>query len=243
MSECFPLHPGSPCRGLLQAAGVHDLAEARAVAVAGFQLLGLPLRLPVHTPDLSEKAAAALVASLPASLTPVCITYETEPDALLHLLRTLGTRHVQLHASQGTEADVALLRELKRRAPDLCIIKSCIVGLGNEEALVEQVRACADYADAFITDTYDPSSGATGATGLPHDWNVSRRLAALSPRPLILAGGLHPGNVARAVRAVRPAGVDAHTGLEDADGRKDSMKLQEFVREASKAFGEIEGGE
>ncbi|MFW5837260.1 MAG: phosphoribosylanthranilate isomerase, partial [Desulfovibrionaceae bacterium] len=95
---------------------------------------------------------------------------------------------------------------------------------------------------AFITDTFDPATGASGATGLTHDWSVSRRLVELSPRPVILAGGLGPDNVAAAVRAVRPAGVDAHTGLEDASGAKVYEKMRDFADQARQAWSEMKRG-
>ena len=89
-----------------------------------------------------------------------------------------------------------------------------------------------------LTDTYAPETGAAGATGRTHDWAVSRRLVELSPRPVILAGGLTPANVRQAIAAVRAAAVDVHTGVEDASGRKDRAKVREFVAEARAAFAE-----
>jgi phosphoribosylanthranilate isomerase len=68
-----------------------------------------------------------------------------------------------------------------------------------------------------------------------HDWEVSRSIVRESPRPVILAGGLDPENVYEAVMSVAPAGVDAHSGLEDSRGRKDPEKVREFVREALRA--------
>ena len=88
----------------------------------------------------------------------------------------------------------------------------------NSQALVDDVARLAPLVDCFITDTFDPSTGARGATGKTHDWAVSRRLVEASPKPVILAGGLHPGNLGEAVRGVRPAGVDVHTGIEEPDG-------------------------
>jgi phosphoribosylanthranilate isomerase len=92
------------------------------------------------------------------------------------------------------------------------------------------------HCDAFITDTYDPATGACGATGKVHDWDISRRLVDISPKPVMLAGGLNPKNVRKAIEHVRPAGVDAHTGVEGSDGRKDSVAVRAFVREALAAF-------
>ncbi len=230
------MFPGRAFSGLIQVAGVHDLAEAQDVAEAGAHALGIPLRLPVHTPDLSEAEAAALVAALPACLVPVLITYETRPLALVGLARQLGIRHVQLHAALGRE-DAAVLARIKDLTPDIFLIKSLIVrGAPEQAALEAELAACAPHVDAFITDSFDPASGATGATGMTHDWKLSRRLVELSPRPVILAGGLDPGNVAAAIAQVRPAGVDAHTGLEDAWGRKHPELLRAFVARAKEAF-------
>ena len=65
---------------------------------------------------------------------------------------------------------------------------------------------------------------------------MSRRLVELADRPVILAGGLTPENVKRAVLEVRPAGVDTHTGVEDASGRKSREKVEKFLSEADEAF-------
>ena len=90
--------------------------------------------------------------------------------------------------------------------------------------------------DAFITDSFDPDTGAIGATGKVHDWQVSARLVDLSPRPVILAGGLNPDNVRNAIIQVRPAGVDVHTGIEGSDGRKRRDLVERFVAEAQAGF-------
>jgi phosphoribosylanthranilate isomerase len=93
--------------------------------------------------------------------------------------------------------------------------------------------------DAFITDTFDPETGASGATGKTHDWEVSRKLVKMSARPVILAGGLNPANVRQAIYAVNPAGVDAHGGVEHPDGKKDRELVDTFVREATDAFASL----
>jgi phosphoribosylanthranilate isomerase len=79
--------------------------------------------------------------------------------------------------------------------------------------------------------------GARSGTGAVSDW---RQAAALAEHTrLILAGGLHAGNVAEAIRAVRPFGVDTSSGVELRPGVKDANKILAFVRAARAAFGEI----
>ena len=70
---------------------------------------------------------------------------------------------------------------------------------------------------------------------------MSRRLAELADRPIILAGGLTPENVKSAILEVRPAGVDSHTGVEDSTGRKSREKVQKFLSEANEAFDLVKG--
>lgn len=101
--------------------------------------------------------------------------------------------HVQtlLHGAVSPE----ILARLKTFAPALQIIKSLIVHESNLADLTAVVEDLAPYVNAFITDTFDPATGASGATGKTHDWTVSRKLVELSPKPVILAGGLNPSNV------------------------------------------------
>jgi len=130
---------------------------------------------------------------------------------------------------------------LKEEAPQLRIIKSLIVRGSNTDTLIDEVRRYEACVDSFIIDTSDPVTGASGATGRVHDWEISRRLVASSARPLILAGGLNAGNVRQAIRTVRPAGVDVHTGIEGRDGRKRYDLTRCFVEEAGGVLGDRAG--
>jgi len=220
---------------LIQVAGVIDAPEAAMLIDAGVRFLGFPLRLTVNKEDLSEAEAAALVRSFPAGVRGVLITYLSKAGDVLDFCRDLGVRTVQLHGA----IDAAELAEIKRRDPGLTVFKSLVVRAGNEPELRRLVEATSPFVDAYITDTFNPATGQEGATGLTHDWAVSRRLVEWSPRPVILAGGLHAGNVADAIRAVRPAGVDSHTGVEGPDGRKDPDKVRAFVANARAAFSSL----
>jgi phosphoribosylanthranilate isomerase len=219
---------------LIQVAGIIDAAEAALVQECGIRYLGFPLRLPVNREDLTEPEAAAIIRSLRPPVRGVLITYLAEAEAIAAFCRTLGARMVQLHGDVPS-SELARLRELD---PGLTIVKSLVVGLHPMPVLERLVTELGPFVDGFLTDTYAPDTGAAGATGRTHDWALSRRLAELSARPVILAGGLTPANVRQAISEVRPAGVDVHTGVEDATGRKDRAKLMAFVAEASAAFRE-----
>lgn len=218
-------------RPMVQVAGIRGLQEAVMLAQCGCTHLGFPLGPGVVEEDLPPDAAARVVQGLEQALgsrCPVCvaITYLADPEAIAALLDAAGMRAVQLHGHILPER-VAELRALR---PGLLLFKSLVVG--RDAGLLETARAYAPYVDAFLTDTHDPVTGADGATGRTHDWSISRALVCSGPTPVILAGGLGPENVAEAIRRVQPAGVDAHTGLEDAAGRKDPDKVRRFVQTA-----------
>jgi phosphoribosylanthranilate isomerase len=217
---------------LIQIAGVTDAAEAQMLQQCGVRYLGFPLRLPVHREDLTEQDAAAIIKSLAPPVFGVLITYLSEARELAAFCHALGARIVQLHS----DIDQDELKRLKTLDPNLTVIKSLVIGMRDEKALEAMLNKLAPFVDAFITDTFDPKTGASGATGKTHDWRVSPRLVELADRPIILAGGLTPENVRRAILEVRPAGVDSHTGVEDSTGRKSREKVQKFLSEAYEAF-------
>lgn len=219
----------------IQAAGIKDLEEAELLMQAGFHYLGFPVDPPVHEADLTIEEAASVIRHIHPPHYAVVITYLDSAAEVIQLCEHTGAQIAQLHGDISWSS----LSKIRQLAPHLSLIKSLIVRPGNQNDLQEKIARLSEWVDAFITDTYDPQTGATGATGKTHDWGVSRELVVRSPRPVILAGGLTPDNVDEAIRRVRPEGVDAHTGLEDADGRKDPDKVSRFVKTAQAAFAAI----
>ena len=211
----------------IQIAGIVDEPEARMLIGCGVKFIGFPLKLSSHQEDLSENMTANIIRNC-----GVLITYLTDAVDISGLCRFLGTNIVQVHG----EIDESELSKLRRMAPNLLIIKSLIVRDDNLAELQGRMKLCTPYVDAFLTDTYDPLTGAYGATGKTHNWDISQKLVEISPKPLILAGGLNPQNVQSAILRVRPSGVDVHSGVELKDGRKSLELVSAFVSGAKKAF-------
>ena len=201
----------------------------------GVQYLGFPLRLPVHQEDLTEEAASKIIRKLRPPHFGIIITYLDDAVEIAAYCRSLGVPRVQLHGDVAVEE----LKKLKELDPKLTVVKSLVVGLYTMETLEWMVSQMSEFVDGFITDTYDPISEASGGTGKTHDWGISKRLVQLSNRPIILAGGLTPDNVRMAILQVKPAGVDSHTGVEDASGRKSREKVERFIAEAEAGFNQV----
>lgn len=87
--------------------------------------------------------------------------------------------------------------------------------------------------DAVLLDAFSPQQ--YGGTGERIDWGWAAEFVAASPKPVVLAGGLNPSNVADAIRTVRPYAVDVASGVEAAPGIKDHKLIRAFIREATGA--------
>lgn len=215
----------------IQVAGVSSLEEALFAHSVGVDALGFTLGLPSGVHDgLTPAKASDITSHLPDSATVILITYAGSTRELHELVSYIGAHAVQLHGGAKKE-ELAALRQLcpKVRA----IARVSVTGPSSaEDALSFQPPLW----DAIILDSVDPRTKAIGATGITHDWNVSAEIVRQSSLPVILAGGLHPGNVAEAIKKVLPAGVDAHTGLESQNGARDLDKIRLFAKSAKEAF-------
>jgi len=218
----------------VQVAGVSSLDEALFCRDVGVQALGFTLELPSGSHDgLTNERARSIIRRLPRDVMPVLITYLDSATNAARLAEWLQVHAIQFHG-EITDEQVGLFR---RHCPAVRTIGRITVS--GKDALVRTSRFKQPLWDAVILDSFDPASGAVGATGLTHDWSVSARIVSQSPVPVILAGGLNHENVAEAIATVRPQGVDAHTGLEDDDGSRNFGKIEAFAKAALEALGPV----
>jgi phosphoribosylanthranilate isomerase len=101
----------------------------------------------------------------------------------------------------------------------------------NPKAIADRAHhAVALLLDAFVEGMY-------GGTGKTVDWDLAAEVVKISKKPVILAGGLTPENVAEAIRQVRPYAVDVSSGVESSPGIKDPAKMKVFFEAVSSANG------
>ena len=216
----------------IQVAGVIDQKEADLLIECGVNYLGFPLRLPVNKEDLTEEEAKEIIQKLFPPNYGIVISYSSTADEAIELCDKVGVDIIQLHGP----IKIAELVKLKSLKPELKIIKSIVISNDNVIELLDNLKKFEPFVDAIITDTYDPTSGASGATGKTHNWEISKKIVELSSKPVILAGGLNPENVYDAILKVKPAGVDVHTGVENSSGRKEEQLVRKFFEQSNKAF-------
>jgi phosphoribosylanthranilate isomerase len=157
--------------------------------------------------------ARKIIRNLPASICTVGVFVNLDPADLMEIAAFCGIDLIQLHGDESPE--------YCRQFPAERLIKALFP---RDERAVEE--AAAYPARAILIDSRTPSR--FGGTGRTADWSLAKKIKALG-RPLVLAGGLNPENVAAAVAAVGPDAVDFNSGVEFEPGRKDPDKIARAV--------------
>ncbi len=218
----------SPARPQVKVCCIGSLAEADAALAAGAHALGLVSAMPSGPGVIDEAlitAIAAHVAQRRPDVQTFLLTSHTSAEAIVAQHLRCCTTTLQLVDHLPT---VELAR-LRAALPGVRLVQVVHV-MG--EASIDQAVAAAPWVDAILLDSGNPAAlvKELGGTGRTHDWALSGRIraavAALG-KPLYLAGGLHGGNVAQAVAAVRPYGLDVCSGVRQA-GQLDAGRLVAF---------------
>lgn len=187
-------------------------ADRDAAVAAGADALGFIVDVPVETPrEIDPGRAAELIDGVPPFVTSVLVTMPADVDTTAERLRETGADAIQLHNDHPPdELDRLGATVIKRVGTDL-----------------DAARRYAAAADALIVDAVGESGA--GGTGHAVDHTAARAVREAVDVPVILAGGLDPGNVADAIDAVDPFAVDVSSGVEAVEGRKDHEAVAAFV--------------
>ncbi len=201
----------APARVRVKICGITRLEDALAAIEAGADALGFVFYDPSPR-AITPAQAAAIVAQLPPFVTVTGLFVDAGESDVRAILRDVPLDLLQFHGNESN-ADCARFGRPW--------IKALRVQPGQDLGAI-----MAAYPDArgILLDAWHPEQ--PGGTGLQFDW---RLVPVSSCRPLILAGGLTPDNVAEAIRQTRPYAVDVSGGVEYAKGVKDAAKIQAFM--------------
>jgi phosphoribosylanthranilate isomerase len=208
-------------RMIVQIYEIQDPVEARQVSEAGVDHVGILVGNGEFPREIAPANAAAILAAVPAPSKKVILTLSGQIAAVEEIARHLKPDILHL----GSVLEVISprdVRTLKRKFPRVRIVRSIPI-VGQESHLL--ARQYEGIADFLLLDSHNPDDKQVGATGVIHNWDISRRIVEEISTPIILAGGLGPENVDAAIRMVYPAGVDSKT-MTDKTGshRKDLQK-------------------
>lgn len=194
--------------------GITSAADALAAAEAGADALGFMFyeKSPRH---ISVRQAAEITRELSPFVLKVGVFVDAPEDLVMRAIGDCGLNLLQFHGNES---------------PEYCTQ----FGLMSMKAFrirdAESLKQLPEYpTDAWLLDGYVPDK--LGGTGERFNWDLAIE-AKKAGRPIFLAGGLTPANVAEAVRKVQPFGVDVSSGVESEPGRKDHAKVREFIKAA-----------
>lgn len=218
-----------PARLRVKICCISSTEEAEIAITAGADALGLVSAMPSGPGPIDESLIAEIVSWVGDRADTVLLTSRQSATAIADQSSRLAPSVLQLVDALTTEE----LLTLRNLCPDRAIMPVLHVPAGN--ALAEALLM-APASDALLLDSGNPNAAIKelGGTGRLHDWSVSRAIVEEAGRPVFLAGGLNPSNVASAVTAVRPFGVDVCSGVRT-KGRLDAAKVKDLIAAARSA--------
>ncbi|HEU5467920.1 MAG TPA: phosphoribosylanthranilate isomerase [Steroidobacteraceae bacterium] len=201
---------------------IASIDEARLAIGAGASAIGLVSAMPSGPGPIEEPEIARIAAAVPPPTETFLLTALTDAEAIAAQRRRCGTTAVQLVDA----LEEAELRRLRRLLPATRLVQ--VIHVTGPES-VDEAQAAAPLVDTLLLDSGNPKLAVKelGGTGRVHDWETSRRIRDSVGVPVLLAGGLHPGNAREALERVRPAGLDVCSGLRP-NGRLDASLLRGF---------------
>jgi len=215
---------------LIQVYEIASPGEAAALSAMGVDHIGVLVGDGSFPREQSIGHARQIFDGIGAGAKACALIVSAQVSAIAAMARVLQPDILHLGAAPEllSPADVA---QLKAHFPNLPIMRSIPV---VDEGSLALARAYEGVADLLLLDSHDPGDRQIGALGIAHDWELDRRIVASARMPVIVAGGLGPDNVADAIRASRPAGVDSKTKTDRVDGShtKDLQAVRAFIAAA-----------
>ena len=214
---------------LVQIYEVQTPEEAATLARLGVDHIGVLVGDGAFPRELATDCASAIFAALPPGAQRVALSLSADPAEVTRVVEL--TRPDIIHIGAAVELfSVRDTQMLKTAFPDVRVMRAIPI---IDEASIECANDYRGIADFLLLDSHDPGERQIGGLGRTHDWSISRRIVDAVGVPVILAGGLDADNVAAAIGAVRPAGVDSKTKTDRADGNgKDLDKVRRLVTAA-----------
>jgi phosphoribosylanthranilate isomerase len=201
--------------------GITRKEDLDAAVEAGADAVGFVVGVSSSPRNLSLKDAERLIKQVPLFMKSVLVTVPRSIDDFA-AYKKLNPDIIQTHG------DNIHAESIRLKLPNIMLIRGVNAQVAND---LDAVSKASELFDAVLLDSF--VEGLYGGTGVVHDWELSRRVKqAVQPKPLILAGGLNPENVAEAVCTVEPYAVDVSSGVERQPGIKSHKKIVEFIKNA-----------
>lgn len=208
-------------RTRIKLCGLTRVEDVKSAVAVGADAIGLVF-YPKSARYVSPPDAAKLLAALPPFVSAVGLFVNATPEEVVNVVQQAPVSLLQFHGDETLAQCCAAARAANR--PFMRTVRVGADFTGSDLIECEQdYRAASDLFAGLLLDSLVDGYGGGGKV---FDWSVIP--AELAPR-IVLSGGLDPQNVAEAVRRVRPFAVDVSSGIEQAKGIKDAIRMQAFV--------------
>jgi phosphoribosylanthranilate isomerase len=215
---------------LVQIYGLTTPEDAHTVNALRPDHVGVVLDEGFDAWDSVDAGTARDIVSELTDVVVVALSLAVERDQILRTVDTLrpGILHLARAANDLTEDALASL------CSEIAPVGLMVTVAVTDRHAISTAERLSTVADFLLLDSANPDTGKVGASGHVHDWSLSRTIVESSPKPCILAGGLGPANVAQAIEAVAPFGVDSETrtSLDQDRRRKDPDRVRRFIERA-----------
>lgn len=203
---------------------IGNIAEAEMAIKYGASAIGLVSEMPSGPGVIAEELIAEIASSVPSEISTFLLTSKQDTASIIAQQKRCKVKTIQI-CDTLTDGDYS---DFKEDLPDINIIKVIHV---VDDSSVEEAISIAPLVDGLLLDSGNVSSSVKelGGTGRTHNWELSKAIVELAQAPVWLAGGLNPQNIAEAIEAVSPYGVDVCSGVRN-DDKLDEKKLSRFVK-------------
>ena len=199
--------------------GITRPDQGKAIASLGANALGF-ICVPASPRYVTARQIHAVTEQLKDNVERIGVFANSTMTEIAQIVAEAGLTGVQLHGDESPDFCI----QLRQVLPQVEIIKALRVK--NSQAL-EQLDAYTSYVDTLLLDAYDPQQ--LGGTGKTLDWDT---LQAFNPKcAWLLAGGLTPTNILKALSQVKPNGIDLSSGVERNPGDKDLSKVSQLFEQ------------
>ena len=211
----------------IQMAGIRNKEDALMCVDCGVDIIGL-LVGQAHTSDdfITKEQAREIKLSLPKNIKSTLITHLEKASKIIEIADFIDVDYIQLH-SHLPETEVEIIH---KALPNKKLLR--LIHIDSDGTILNDINKI-QFVDFYFTDSINTKTNQVGGTGLIHNLKTDRTLVEKLDKPVFIAGGLTPSNVAEAVKFCRPYGVDVNSGCRAVDGSRDKQKVIDFVRNAN----------
>jgi len=202
---------------------IQSIEEAKLAIKYGASALGFVSSMPSGPGVISEDLIEKIISQVPSPIGTFLLTSKTDIQTIIEQQKKTKANTIQIcdRLINGNH------QELKKNLPGISIVQ--VIHVNNERSVEEAINIVPNV-DSILLDSGNQSlkTKELGGTGRVHNWELSRAIVENIEKPVFLAGGLNPENIADAINKVKPFGVDVCSGVR-VDGKLNEEKLSGFI--------------